>query len=89
MRLFAAASASASGSSAKARTAASRAALHAKYGSQGGLAQANHRTFSNVVQRVPQTHCGSCLTLSGRCWTDRCDQNQFAVRAVGQSVNKV
>ena len=70
-------------------TAACGAALHAKYGPQGGLAQANHRTFSNVVQRVSQTHCGGCLTLAGRCWTDRCDQNQFTVWTITQSINKV
>ena len=70
-------------------TAACGAALHAKYGSQGRLAQANHRTFSNVVQRVSQTHCGGCLTFAGRCWTDRCDQNQFTVWTITQSINKV
>jgi hypothetical protein len=32
-----------------------------------------------VVQRVSQTHCGGCLALAGRSWTDRCNQNQFTV----------
>ena len=69
--------------------ATSCAALHAKNRPQRGLAQANHSTFTNVVERVAQAHCGGGLALAGGSWTDRSDQDQFAVGAAGQGVNVV
>ena len=67
--------------------AAGRAALHAKYRAQAGLAQANNGFLADTVQCIAQAHGGSGLALAGRCGADGGDQNQFAVGALVQAVH--
>ena len=62
--------------------AAGGAALDAEAGAQARLAQAEHRLFADLVERVGQSHRGRGLALAGRRRRDRRDQDQLAVRPV-------
>ena len=62
--------------------AAGRAALDAEYGSQAGLAQAEHGLLAQSVQAVRQTGADGGLALAGRGGADGRYKNQFALFAL-------
>ena len=60
------------------------ATLHAEAGSEARLAQADDRFLADTTQAIVQTDRGRGFTFSRRCWTDRGDQDQFAVGTILQ-----
>ncbi len=69
--------------------ATSRTSLHAKAGSERGLADAADRLAADAVQSVGQAHGGRGLALTRRGWGNGRDQDQLALRPVGQRVHEV
>ena len=69
--------------------AAGRAALHAEHRPERRLAQADDRLLADAVERVAQADRGGRLAFARGRRADRRDQDQLAVRPVGQRVDVV
>ena len=63
-------------------TAAGRPTLHAKAGTKGWFAQADHGARAERIQRITKTNGGGGFALTSRGWVDAGDQHQGAIRAV-------
>src|SRR6516225_7376811 len=68
--------------------AAGRASLHAETGPERGLAQTDDRLPADAVERVAEADGGGRLALARRGRADRGDENELAVLAVRETVEK-
>ncbi len=69
--------------------AAGRAAFHAEYRTQRGLAQADAGLLADPVQRIAETDRGGGLAFAGRRRGDGGDEDQLAVGFVGKAVDVI
>ena len=65
------------------------AALDPETRSQAGLAQAHHGLLADGVKTVAEADRGGSLTLAGRSWGNRGNQDQLTVRLIGQGLDVV